>query len=247
MKKWFIFAVIAAVFMVTFPACGGDEDSAPAASEVKATLYQSYFSIPLVNSDGTAVNLSNGTTAINASTHKVILLEWTADPVYDYYFVWQKKNDLTKQIGGTNISLGQNIYKYDVPKNDAGVPQKIVRSINDDKSHWSVLIVADSGADAGVAPSLPIDSGNPHGILGYPDFYLALLQLEGITGAVTTEVAEGRFGVAAAIPGGFPLENVKTVWDVEAENDPTVVDPNPAVPVKDFGFFRFTIPVRTVT
>jgi hypothetical protein len=65
MKKWLIFAVIAVMFMVMFPACGGDEGDDAVASDVLAYRFD----------DGT------------------VLITWNGSTGTDYVIYYQKKGE----------------------------------------------------------------------------------------------------------------------------------------------------------
>jgi hypothetical protein len=225
MKKWMIFAVIAAVFMVTFPACGGDDDGGPSASSVVATL--KYIALPLCEADGTPVK--DNQTSATAIPAAGILVTWEGGAGYDYYLVWQDKNDLTKTVGGSNISAGQNLYTYEpYTPTGATAPTQLRRVLNTDKGQWSVLLSPNAGAE----------SGGAEGIVDYPGFYAGLKNLiNGVYAAGTNDKIEGRFGVAAAEPGGFPLESVKIQWDIENEDDGAATP----VPTKQVGYLKLTI------
>jgi hypothetical protein len=91
MKKWLIFAVIAAMFaMVMFPACGGDaEESDGAASDVVVT-----FDDP--------------------AAPTAALISWNGDASYEYGVYYQVIDYLGSITPVVFIDRGQNLYTYDV-------------------------------------------------------------------------------------------------------------------------------------
>jgi hypothetical protein len=212
MKKWLIFAVIAAVFaMVMFPACGGDDgDGGPSASNVIAKV----LTVPVVEADGTTSVTGTG----------AILITWEGGAGYDYYFILQEKSDLPQTAGGSEISRGQNLYAYE-PVTVDGTVTKYKRVLNQDKGQWAVLLFEDTDTPA-------------NGFTDYKNFYTALVALPSVTAG---EAALGRFGVAAANPGGFPLERVTIQWDIEDEDTPGD-DP---VPIKQSGYLSINVPNGT--
>ena len=170
MKKWLILAVIAAVFMVMFPACGNKDDDGPSANTVEAKKYGSNY-----------------------------LITWTGSSGYDFAVYFQNKADVTDIVGGTKMSPGQNLYAYEYDE-DADTLNVV---LNQSPEQWSVLINAAWTAE-------------------YSDFKDAV------------DGKEGRFGVGAANPGGYPLEAVKIVWDNADDSDDDT-------PLKEKGFLVGTI------
>jgi len=98
MKKWFILALVAAVFMVTFPACGGDDGGVGSASNVKA----------LVDDE---------------SDPGAILITWNASDGYEYRVYYQVLNDLSP-AAIVDIGLGQNVFEYDITAEDPTIGAK---------------------------------------------------------------------------------------------------------------------------
>jgi hypothetical protein len=86
MKKWMIIAVVAALFMVMFPACGGDDagEDDRAASDVKAVL---------VGSD--------------------LLITWTGSAGVDYTVYYAEKKDTATRAAQEAV-IGQRALKYEL-------------------------------------------------------------------------------------------------------------------------------------
>jgi hypothetical protein len=216
MKKWLILAVIAAVFMVTFPACGGDDDGGPSASSVIAKVYPS--SVAFAEADGTVIP--------TAASTEIILITWEGGAGYDYAFYFQDRKNLAKIVGDREISRGQNLYTYEpFTPTGATAPTQLRRVLNTDKGQWSVLLYkGTTGTDA------------TDGFAGYKGFF------DAIGGGGTAVTIEGRFGVGPANPGGFPLESVKIQWDIE--NDDT--GGATPLPTKQAGFLlAINLPANT--
>jgi hypothetical protein len=111
MKKWLIFAVIAAMFLVMFPACGGDDESGPSVDSVVAT--------PNDLDDPTEV-----------------LITWTGGFGYEYGVYFQIINSLTSITSTTYLGLGQNLYSYEL--NDSDTYDKVLNTENQDQ--WAYLL-----------------------------------------------------------------------------------------------------------
>jgi hypothetical protein len=91
MKKWLIFAVIAAMFaMVMVAACGGGDEggSDGAASDVRVFVNQ-------ISPNATAA-----------------LIQWNGDPSYEYGVYYQVIDQLQTIYPVIYMGLGQNLYTY---------------------------------------------------------------------------------------------------------------------------------------
>jgi hypothetical protein len=115
MKKWLILAVIAAVFMVTFPACGGDDGGETVAGDVKAEL------------------VGGG---------DFILVTWTGDPKSDFAVYAQRLDYFTVGDDGLDflrvglIDVGQRRLTYK-DEDDDFVEAGLTNSVPE---QWSYLI-----------------------------------------------------------------------------------------------------------
>jgi hypothetical protein len=114
MKKWLILAVIAAVFMVTFPACGGDDSGETVAGDVKAEIFPGDF----------------------------ILVTWTGDPKSDFAVYAQRLDyftvgdDAIDDLRVASIDVGQRRLTYFDADGDF-VEDGLTNSVPE---QWSYLI-----------------------------------------------------------------------------------------------------------
>jgi len=108
MKKWLIFAVIAAMFaMVMFPACGKDEGgNAAAAENVRAYLIGGE-----------------------------VIVSWTGSANSDYIVYVQEKKINGEYSVAAETTIGQNQMKY-VLATTGGVASPV--RVNDNEEYWSV-------------------------------------------------------------------------------------------------------------
>jgi hypothetical protein len=110
MKKWMIIAVVAALFMVMFPACGGDDAG------------------------------EDDTVASDVRAYKIggnVLVTWTGSNGSDYAVYYQEKAATAVAGDGTKtqVVLGQRQFKFVLKDDGTG---DVDTTINGDESYWSV-------------------------------------------------------------------------------------------------------------
>jgi hypothetical protein len=209
MKKWLIFAVIAALFaVVMFPACGdkGAGDNGGAASGVTVTKM---YSVP----DPTK---APGTLAAYNIT-------WEGVPGYDYFVYYEVKDpDGTVQYVDTTNWLpvkGQTLFAFQEKKDPADTTGATLANPYfepidaADQNAWSILVASGTAGYSGTINS----AGTDHGGTAAGGLWTAL----GGGGSATPE-KKYRIAVVAANPGGFPIEEKRTVVYSEGWFDNTV-------------------------
>ena len=204
MKKWFILALIAAVFMVTFPACGGDEgdDGQGIASEPKALVTP--------NDDGDGLGS--------------IIITWDGVEGYDYYVFFEKR-DLNGVI--TPLSLagvkGQTVFQFKEVE-DAEPYWQIAQDLKGTaKNRWAIALGTGDTltGDEKYYVGNPFDGAKLDDDSGTSVVYPVYDDLDELLTAIDEEyqiyLAEEprtvyyRVGVAAANPGGYPMTEKRTL------------------------------------
>jgi hypothetical protein len=197
MKKWFIFGVIAAMFaMVMFTACPSGDDGGGAASNVTVTKMYSVAD-PVHPIPAGAVTL----VAYN--------ITWEGVPGYDYFVYYEVKDpDGTVRFSDTTNYIpvkGQTLFKFqplvDKTVTTGALTSPYFEAVDaDDENSWAILVAAASTGYSGT-----IVSGDK-GAAAAGLLWTAL----GGGGAVTAE-KKYRIAVVAANPGGFPIEEQRTI------------------------------------
>jgi hypothetical protein len=230
MKKWLIFAVIAAMFaVVMFPACGdkGAGDNGGIADNVQV--------IPLYDNDKT------GTPAAYPHTTYLIgyNITWDGVPGYDYYAYYEIMDARGDIQRATRQVKGQTVYSFDREAVDTSAAPAlkipgIKRSEAAGKENWSILACAALGGPDATGITAGAPSGGSGGYCGdvnltTPDHGQAaatILFTALSTVHKTSPVAKFRIAVVPANPGGFPFEEQRTVkysgW-ISADLDETDV------------------------
>jgi hypothetical protein len=133
MKKWMIIAVVAALFMVMFPACGGDDDG---------------------GDDAVADNVR----AVKVGSN--VLVTWTGSVGSDYAVYYQEKSQSTDVGGGTQATRGQRQFKYvlntstkavDITINDDEVYWSVWSDDSNSETGNTLNAVVNSGTINGVS------------------------------------------------------------------------------------------------
>ena len=208
MKKFLIFAVIAAMFATVFPACGKDDDSGGAASPPEVQL------------------VYDKADAKEAAALNAIIVTWTGAAGYDYDVYFERRNlDGVITALETNGVKGQTLYALKVKETSATNKDPITPFWEIDtnieaaeETLWSLAISSASnnhyyfGAPATVGASPTNNALNdlftkasaPIGISN---------EINPTLGATPTgsRTVHFRVGVAAANPGGYPIAEKRTV------------------------------------
>jgi len=197
MKKWFIFALIAAVFMVTFTACNKDEegdDGQGRASPPRADLYES-----------TSGALGS------------IIVNWNGSPGYDYYVFFEKRdlNGIITPMALAGVK-GQTVFQFE---EDSTAPYWKLTTAGTSPTKWAIAI-----GSGGAASGTDIYIGNPKDSFetnGGADTTSVLVDVAALFEEIAKEYKvykDGdlrtvwyRVGVAAANPGGFPMRTQRTL------------------------------------
>jgi hypothetical protein len=194
MKKWLIFAVIAAMFaMVMFPACGnksGESDGAAGMPDV----------VQVLNAAG--------------DTLLAVIVRWEGTAGYDYYVYFEERDiygTVMPLAGNTVYAVkGQTTYGLiaNIDSNDDGDPDTPFWQIDvgsAEKTSWSIAISADDC------------------YYGNMDTTTITPALKTAFGTVKIEVQKGlsdppvdrakwyRVGVVAGNPGGYPIEEKRAI------------------------------------
>jgi hypothetical protein len=197
MKKWLIFAVIAAMFaMVMFPACGNKgDDRGSAADNVEVRQ--------MLSAKMNEGKYGSGAELIGYN------ITWEGVPGYDYYVYYEVKDpDGTITPAASSKAIkGQTLFKFDQLLNSATPPAPTTPFIKvsdaDDANSWSIL-VTDNSKSFGQGYSGTVD-GTDHGGTATDDLWTDWTNnVWTVTGSMV------RVAVLPAFPGGFPMEE-KTV------------------------------------
>jgi hypothetical protein len=220
MKKWLIFAAVAAMFaVVMFPACetGGDGDGV--ADSVNVEAFYDHIQVSGAYPAGTKIVAYN--------------ITWEGVPGYDYY-VYYEVMDARGEIQASYLSTafdqvkGQTVYKFaaqTTPTTTGGNVLNLpyVKSdLADGKESWSILACAEDGGPDEVTAAggsggysgdviLPASDGE-HGATAAANLWQNLLDVFDKAATVPgSEVAQFRIAVVPANPGGYPFEEQRTV------------------------------------
>jgi hypothetical protein len=205
MKKWLIFAVIAAMFaMVMFTACPGGDDGGGAASGVTVTKMYDKEQVSGEYPAGTALVAYN--------------ITWEGVDGYDYYVYYEKKDPSGQIEKATNQVKGQTVYSFDKMYDNAS-PSVLVTTyakLQDagDKNSWAILVCPTSYGALTEYTAAPTLTGGYSGDVVYPSNVgdhgsTAAAALWGVFSTDTT--TEYRIGVVAHYPGGYPFEEKREV------------------------------------
>jgi hypothetical protein len=212
MKKWLIFAVIAAMFaMVMFPACGdkGGGDNGGAASNVE--VIKMYDGVQTDN-------------AFPANTKVVAYnIKWDGVPGYDYYVYYEVKDPTGEVKKATKQVKGQTLYKFSTLYSTGASPVLTTPFVKledaDDKTNWSILAckatngaltVVGSTATGGYSGDIDYTSpGGDHGAAAastlWGEFWTSG------TGVFSDTAAMVRIAVVANYPGGFSIPEQRSI------------------------------------
>jgi hypothetical protein len=187
MKKWLIFAVIAALFaVVMFPACGdkGGGDNGSAASNVQ--VYKVTDSLP-------ADLTTAAVTALN--------VVWDGAEGYEYSVYFEKLTPEGKiETVSSSILRGQTLYGFKAKKTSAGAydnPGWEATQDGTEKNRWAILLTTGTDGYSGTLN----DNGDDHGGTAAGTLWTTLSAITG----------EFRVVVVGAYPGGFPIDEQKVI------------------------------------
>jgi len=193
MKKWFIFALIAAVFMVTFTACNKDEEGDDGLGLAGA-----------ISSDTSVFDDING--------FQSLIVTWNGVPGYDYY-VYFEQRDISGVITPLAVSgiKGQTLFGIDPIDED---PYWQRNKDTAGKNKWSIAISSVAGKHF---VGNPTDWGLSDGKI--ESSVTVLEDLDALITTINEEVIKDtkdrvvwyRVGVGAANPGGFPMIRQRSV------------------------------------
>jgi hypothetical protein len=222
MKKWLIFAAVAAMFaVVMFPACetGGDDAGIADSVNVEALFDE--------------VAGQNGYSATASLIGYNIT--WEGVPGYDYYAYFEVMDARGDIQRATTQVKGQTVYKFGKKTSGSTLDAPfIMREEADGKESWSILACAATFGPDAVGPYTAATTSSAgtwttSGTGGYsgdvnlttPDhgsavanaLWTALVAVNGkdVTYTSGKIAAQFRIAVVPANPGGFPFEDQRTV------------------------------------